>query len=176
MVVLEELEHARARGARIYGELMGYGASGDAGHITQPDEEGRGAAQAMAMALRDAAINPEAVHYINAHGTSTPLGDKAETAAVKKVFGDHARKVAVSSTKSQLGHTLGASGGIELVVCALTLSRGVISPTINLDTPDPACDLDYTPKVAREARVDVTMSNSFGFGGHNASLVLGALK
>ena len=176
VVVLEELEHARARGARIYGELMGYGASGDAGHITQPDEEGRGAAQAMAMALRDAAINPEAVHYINAHGTSTPLGDKAETAAVKKVFGDHARKVAVSSTKSQLGHTLGASGGIELVVCALTLSRGVISPTINLDTPDPACDLDYTPKVAREARVDVTMSNSFGFGGHNASLVLGALK
>jgi 3-oxoacyl-[acyl-carrier-protein] synthase II len=176
VVVLEELEHARARGARIYGELMGYGASGDAGHITQPDEEGRGAAQAMAMALRDAEINPEAVQYINAHGTSTPLGDKAETAAVKKVFGDHARKVAVSSTKSQLGHTLGASGGIELVVCALTVSRGVISPTINLDTPDPACDLDYTPKVAREARVDVAMSNSFGFGGHNASLVLGALK
>jgi 3-oxoacyl-[acyl-carrier-protein] synthase II len=176
VVVLEELEHARARGARIYGELMGYGASGDAGHITQPDEEGRGAAQAMAMALRDAAINPDAVQYINAHGTSTPLGDKAETAAVKKVFGEHARKVAVSSTKSQLGHTLGASGGIELVVCALTVSRGVISPTVNLDTPDPACDLDYTPKVAREARVDVAMSNSFGFGGHNASLVLGALK
>jgi 3-oxoacyl-[acyl-carrier-protein] synthase II len=176
VVVLEELEHARARGARIYGELMGYGASGDAGHITQPDEEGRGAAQAMAMALRDAAINPDAVQYINAHGTSTPLGDKAETAAVKKVFGEHARKVAVSSTKSQLGHTLGASGGIELVVCALTVSRGVIAPTINLDTPDPACDLDYTPKVAREARVDVAMSNSFGFGGHNASLVLGALK
>jgi 3-oxoacyl-[acyl-carrier-protein] synthase II len=176
VVVLEELEHARARGARIYGELMGYGASGDAGHITQPDEEGRGAAQAMAMALRDAAINPDAVQYINAHGTSTPLGDKAETAAVKKVFGPHARSLAVSSTKSQLGHTLGASGGIELVVCALTVSRGVISPTINLDTPDPACDLDYTPKVAREARVDVAMSNSFGFGGHNASLVLGALK
>ena len=176
VVVLEELEHARARGARIYGELMGYGASGDAGHITQPDEEGRGAAQAMAMALRDAAINPDAVQYINAHGTSTPLGDKAETAAVKKVFGPHARSLAVSSTKSQLGHTLGASGGIELVVCALTVSRGVISPTINLDTPDPACDLDYTAKVAREARVDVAMSNSFGFGGHNASLVLGALK
>ena len=176
VVVLEELEHARARGARIYGELMGYGASGDAGHITQPDEDGRGAAQAMAMALRNAAINPDAVQYINAHGTSTPLGDKAETAAVKKVFGEHARTVAVSSTKSQLGHTLGASGGIELVVCALTVSRGVISPTINLDTPDPACDLDYTPKVAREARVDVAMSNSFGFGGHNASLVLGALK
>ncbi|MDA1039601.1 MAG: beta-ketoacyl-ACP synthase II [Planctomycetota bacterium] len=176
VVVLEEFEHARARGARIYGELMGYGASGDAGHITQPDEEGRGAAQSMAMALRDAAINPEAVQYINAHGTSTPLGDKAETAAVKKVFGEQARKLAVSSTKSQLGHTLGASGGIELVVCALTVSRGVIAPTINLDTPDPACDLDYTPKVAREARVDVAMSNSFGFGGHNASLVLGVLK
>jgi 3-oxoacyl-[acyl-carrier-protein] synthase II len=176
VVVLEEFQHARARGARIYGELMGYGASGDAGHITQPDEEGRGAAQAMAMALRDAAIDPEAVQYINAHGTSTPLGDKAETAAVKKVFGEQARKLAVSSTKSQLGHTLGASGGIELVVCALTVSRGVIAPTINLDTPDPACDLDYTPKVAREARVDVAMSNSFGFGGHNASLVLGVLK
>ena len=176
VVVLEELEHARARGARIYGELMGYGASGDAGHITQPDEEGRGASQAMVMALRDAGLQPDAVQYINAHGTSTPLGDKAETAAVKKVFGAHARRLAISSTKSQLGHTLGASGGIELVVCALTVSRGVISPTINLDTPDPACDLDYTPKMAREARVDVAMSNSFGFGGHNASLVLGALK
>ncbi len=176
VVVLEELEHARGRGARIYGELMGYGASGDAGHITQPDDEGRGAAQAMSMALRDAAINPDAVQYINAHGTSTPLGDKAETAAVKKVFGPHARSLAVSSTKSQLGHTLGASGGIELVVCALTVSRGLIAPTINLDTPDPACDLDYTPNVAREAKVDVAMSNSFGFGGHNASLVMGALK
>jgi len=172
VVVLEELEHARNRGARIYGELMGYGASGDAGHITQPDEEGRGAGRAMAMALADAGLNPDAVHYINAHGTSTPLGDKAETAAVKKVFGGHARKVAISSTKSQLGHTLGASGGIELVVCALTVSRGVIAPTINLENPDPDCDLDYTPKVAREAKVDVAMSNSFGFGGHNASLVL----
>ena len=172
VVVLEELEHARNRGARIYGELMGYGASGDAGHITQPDEEGRGAGRAMAMALADAGLNPDAVHYINAHGTSTPLGDKAETAAVKKVFGGHAKKVAISSTKSQLGHTLGASGGIELVVCALTVSRGVIAPTINLENPDPDCDLDYTPKVAREAKVDVAMSNSFGFGGHNASLVL----
>jgi 3-oxoacyl-[acyl-carrier-protein] synthase II len=172
VVVLEELEHARKRGARIYGELLGYGASGDAGHITQPDEEGRGAGRAMAMALADAGLNPDAVHYINAHGTSTPLGDKAETAAVKNVFGDHARKVAISSTKSQLGHTLGASGGIELVVCALTVSRGVIAPTINLENPDPDCDLDYTPKVAREAKVDVAMSNSFGFGGHNASLVL----
>jgi 3-oxoacyl-[acyl-carrier-protein] synthase II len=172
VVVLEEFEHARKRGARIYSELKGYGASGDAGHITQPDDEGRGAAQAMAMALHDAGLSPDAVHYINAHGTSTPLGDKAETKAVKRVFGDHARRVAISSTKSQLGHTLGASGGIELVVCSHTLSRGVITPTINLDNPDPECDLDYTPKVARDAKVDVAMSNSFGFGGHNASLVL----
>jgi 3-oxoacyl-[acyl-carrier-protein] synthase II len=172
VVVLEELEHARKRGARIYGELVGYGASGDAGHITQPDDEGRGAGHAMAMALQDAGITPDAVRYINAHGTSTPLGDKAETAAVKRVFGAHAKKLSISSTKSQLGHTLGASGGIELVVCSLTVSRGIITPTINLDTPDPDCDLDYTPKVAREAQVDVAMSNSFGFGGHNASLVL----
>jgi 3-oxoacyl-[acyl-carrier-protein] synthase II len=175
VVVLEELEHARGRGARIYGELMGYGASGDAGHITQPDEEGRGAAQAMSMALADAGVNVDRVQYVNAHGTSTPLGDKAETVAVKRVFGDHARRLAISSTKSQLGHTLGASGGIELVVCALTINRGVIAPTINLETPDPDCDLDYTPNVAREATVDVAMSNSFGFGGHNASLVLGRL-
>ncbi|MEY3203821.1 MAG: 3-oxoacyl-[acyl-carrier-protein] synthase 2 [Planctomycetota bacterium] len=172
VVVIEELEHARKRGARIYGELKGYGASGDAGHITQPDDEGRGAAHAMAMALKDAGLNPDAVQYINAHGTSTPLGDKAETKAIKRVFGDHAKRLAVSSTKSQLGHTLGASGGIELAVCALIMSRGTISPTINLDTPDPECDLDYVPKVARDAKVDVAMSNSFGFGGHNASLVL----
>jgi 3-oxoacyl-[acyl-carrier-protein] synthase II len=172
VVVLEELEHARRRGARIYGELKGYGATGDAGHITQPDDEGRGAARAMQDALRDAALDVTAVDYINAHGTSTPLGDKAETAAIKRVFGDHARKLAVSSTKSQLGHTLGASGGIELAVTALTMLRGVIAPTINLDTPDPDCDLDYVPNVARDARVNVVMSNSFGFGGHNASLVL----
>jgi 3-oxoacyl-[acyl-carrier-protein] synthase II len=175
VVVLEELEHARRRGAVIYGELMGYGASGDAGHITQPDEEGRGAARAMEMALADAALAPDRVQYVNAHGTSTPLGDKAETAAVKRVFGAHARRLAISSTKSQLGHTLGASGGIELVVCALTIARGVIAPTINLEHPDPDCDLDYTPNVAREATVDVAMSNSFGFGGHNASLVLARL-
>ncbi|MFM7184382.1 MAG: beta-ketoacyl-ACP synthase II [Planctomycetota bacterium] len=172
VLVLEEFEHARARGARIYAELKGYGASGDAGHITQPDEEGRGGAHAMAMALADAGLAPEAVHYINAHGTSTPLGDVAETKAVKRVFGDHAKRLAISSTKSHLGHTLGASGGIEAVVCALTIARNVITPTINLDTPDPECDLDYVPKVAREARVDVAMSNSFGFGGHNGSLVL----
>jgi len=175
IVVLEELEHAQRRGARIYGELKGYGASGDAGHITQPDEEGLGASRAMTIALRDAGLDTEAIDYINAHGTSTPLGDAAETAAVKRVFGPHAKRLALSSTKSQLGHTLGASGGIELVVCALTIDRGVIAPTINLDTPDPDCDLDYTPKVAREAKIRVTMSNNFGFGGHNASLILGRL-
>ncbi len=171
VIVIEELEHARRRGARIYAELKGYGASGDAGHITQPDEEGRGGAHAMTMALQDAGIGPEAVDYINAHGTSTPLGDVAETKAVKRVFGGHAKRLAISSTKSNLGHTLGASGGIEAVVCSLTINRGVITPTINLDTPDPECDLDYVPKVAREAKVDIAMSNSFGFGGHNASLV-----
>jgi 3-oxoacyl-[acyl-carrier-protein] synthase II len=175
VVVLEELEHARRRGARIYGELKGYGASGDAGHITQPDEEGLGASHAMTMALRDAGLDTDAIDYINAHGTSTPLGDAAETAAVKRVFGPHAKRLSLSSTKSQLGHTLGASGGIELVVCALALERDVIPPTINLDTPDPACDLDYTPKVAREARLRATMSNNFGFGGHNASLILSRL-
>jgi 3-oxoacyl-[acyl-carrier-protein] synthase II len=172
IVVLEELEHARQRGAKIYGELRGYGSSGDAGHITQPDEEGRGAARAMAMALEDAELAPEKVGYINAHGTSTPLGDKAETKAIKKVFGEHARRLAVSSIKSHLGHSLGASGGIELVACAMTLERNVIPPTINLETPDPDCDLDYTPNQPREAVVDAVMSNSFGFGGHNASLVL----
>ncbi len=171
VIVVEELEHARRRGARIYAELKGYGASGDAGHITQPDEEGRGGAHAMTMALQDAGIGPEAIDYINAHGTSTPLGDVAETKAVKRVFGGHAKRLAISSTKSNLGHTLGASGGIEAVVCSLTINRGVIAPTINLDTPDPECDLDYVPKAAREAKVDIAMSNSFGFGGHNASLV-----
>ncbi len=175
VVVIEELEHARRRGARIYAELKGYGASGDAGHITQPDEEGRGAGRAMQSALDDAELPADATQYINAHGTSTPLGDKAETAAIKRVFGPHAQKLAVSSTKSQLGHTLGASGGIELVVCALTIARGVITPTINYHTPDPACDLDYTPNIPRDARVDVAMSNSFGFGGHNATLVLARL-
>ncbi len=172
VVVIEEEEHARKRGARIYAELCGYGASGDAGHITQPDEEGRGAAQAMAMALADAGLSPSDVGYINAHGTSTPLGDQAETRAVKRVFGSHARHVPISSTKSHLGHTLGASGGIELVVCALTIDRGVIHPTINLENPDPECDLDYVPGAPRDVRVRVAMSNSFGFGGHNASLVL----
>ena len=176
LLVFEELEHARARGARIYCEVFGAGISTDAGHITQPDENGTGAAYAMADALRDAGINPGDVDYINAHGTSTPLGDKAETLAIKQVFQDHAAKLSISSTKSQLGHTLGASGGIELIVTIQSLLYSVIPPTINLHTPDPDCDLDYTPLQPRERRVKVAMSNSFGFGGHNASLVIGHLR
>lgn len=173
ILVIEELEHARARGARIYGEILGYGVSSDGGHITQPDENGTGAAKAMSYALRDARLNPSEVDYINAHGTSTPLGDQAETTAIKSVFGDHARKVSISSTKSQLGHLLGASGGVELVLCALAIRDSLVPPTINLDTPDPNCDLDYTPNQPRERRISVAMSNSFGFGGHNGSLILG---
>ncbi|MCH5377880.1 MAG: beta-ketoacyl-[acyl-carrier-protein] synthase II, partial [Planctomycetes bacterium] len=176
LLVLEELEHAKARGARIYAEVLGFGASGDAGHITQPDEKGTGAAKAMANALRDARMNGEQVDYINAHGTGTPLGDKAETMALKSVFGQHARALHISSTKSQLGHTLGASGGIELVITVKAIERGLIPPTINLDTPDPDCDLDYTPNKARESDLQIAMSNSFGFGGHNASVIVGQLK
>ena len=176
MIVFEELEHARKRGARIYAEVLGYGASADAGHITQPDEAGTGAARAMKRALEDAQVNPEEVHYINAHGTSTPLGDQAETAAIKLVFGAHARKLGISSTKSQLGHLLGASGGVELVLTVLTMRDGVMPPTINLDTPDPLCDLDYIPNQARQAKVSTAMSNSFGFGGHNASILVGRLR
>jgi 3-oxoacyl-[acyl-carrier-protein] synthase II len=172
ILVLEELEHAKSRGAKIYAEVIGFGASGDAGHITQPDESGHGAAKAMASALRDSRINPEDIVYINAHGTSTPLGDKAETMAIKSVFEEHARRLRISSTKSQLGHTLGASGGIELIVTIKSMERGVITPTINLDTPDPDCDLDYTPNQPRECHVKIAMSNSFGFGGHNASVVV----
>jgi 3-oxoacyl-[acyl-carrier-protein] synthase II len=172
ILVLEELEHARQRGARIYGELIGYGTSADGSHITQPDEEGTGAAKAMELALRDAEIEPSAIDYINAHGTSTPLGDAAETYAIKRIFGDHARKVSVSSTKSQLGHLLGASGGVELILSILAIRDGVIPATINYETPDPKCDLDYTPNEPRERRVQAAMSNSFGFGGHNASLIV----
>ncbi len=153
LVVLEELEHAKARGARIYAEVLGFGASGDAGHITQPDEQGQGAARAMANALRDARWTRPEMDYINAHGTSTPLGDKAETIAMKRVFGEHAHRLSISSTKSHLGHTLGASGGIELVVTVKTIQRGVVPPTINLQTPDPDCDLDYTPNQPREREV-----------------------
>ncbi len=176
MLVFEELEHAKARGAEIYCEVLGCGASGDAGHITSPDEEGAGAARAMANALRDAKLNPSDVCYVNAHGTSTPLGDKAETRAMKAVFGDHAYKVSISSTKSQIGHALGASGGIELVVSVKALVSGVAPPTINLETPDPECDLDYTPNEPRERPLPVCMSNSFGFGGHNASIIIGKLR
>jgi 3-oxoacyl-[acyl-carrier-protein] synthase II len=176
LLLLEELEHARGRGARIYAEVLGYGASCDAGHITQPDEEGAGAARAMQNALDDGALNPDELDYINAHGTSTPLGDKAETKAVKKVFGDHARRLSISSTKSQLGHSLGASGGIEMVITVKTLQRSVVPPTINLETPDPECDLDYTPNQPKERRLRAAMSNSFGFGGHNASVVVGQLR
>jgi 3-oxoacyl-[acyl-carrier-protein] synthase II len=176
LLVIEELEHAKARDARIYAEVLGFGASGDAGHITQPDEQGTGAARAMSNALRDARVNPESVDYINAHGTSTPLGDKAETTAIKRVYGDHARKLSISSTKSLIGHSLGASGGIELIATVKTLEQGVIHPTINLQTPDPDCDLDYTPNQARQRAVKVAMSNSFGFGGHNASVVVGQLR
>ena len=176
ILVFEELEHAKARGAKIYGEVLGYGASADAGHITQPDENGTGAARAMSSALRDAKLDPTAIDYINAHGTSTPLGDKAETVAVKRVFEDHAYKLNVSSTKSQLGHLLGASGGVELIFSLLALRDQVCPPTINLDTPDPACDLNYTPKTPQQRKINAVMSNSFGFGGHNASVIAGALR
>jgi 3-oxoacyl-[acyl-carrier-protein] synthase II len=173
VIVIEAEEVARARGARVYAELLGYGMSADGTHITAPDEEGRGGARAMRMCLEDGRTDPSEIGYINAHGTSTPLGDIAETKAVKSVFGDHAYKLMMSSTKSQLGHLLGASGGVEIVACALGLSRGVLPPTINLDNPDPECDLDYIPHVAREVRVKKILTNSFGFGGHNASLLIG---
>jgi 3-oxoacyl-[acyl-carrier-protein] synthase II len=172
IVILEELEHAKKRNAKIYCELVGYGMSADAYHITAPDEQGKGAQMAMQLALRDAGLNPENVDYINAHGTSTPLGDVAETRAIKSLFKDHARKVAISSTKSEIGHLLGASGGVEAVITALSIHNNLIPPTINLDNPDPECDLDFTPHKARERRVGIAMSNSFGFGGHNASLVM----
>ena len=176
LLILEELEHAKARGATIYAEMLGYGASADGGHITQPDAEGTGAARAMSGALRDAALDPSEIDYINAHGTSTPLGDQAETVALKKVFGDNIRNVSISSTKSQLGHLLGASGGVELILCMLALRDQVCPPTINYDTPDPKCDLDYTPNEPRSRTINAIMSNSFGFGGHNASLVAGKVR
>jgi 3-oxoacyl-[acyl-carrier-protein] synthase II len=176
LLVLEELEHARKRGAKIFCEVLGFGASADAGHITQPDEQGAGAGRAMSDALANAQLNPADIGYINAHGTSTPLGDKAETQAIKRVFGDAARTLSISSTKSQLGHSLGASGGVEMVVTVKALTSGVIPPTINLTHPDPDCDLDYTPNTARERRFNFAMSNSFGFGGHNASVVIGQVR
>ena len=171
ILVLETLEHAQKRGARIYAEIVGYGSTCDAYHMTAPDPEGHGAANSMKEALGDAGIAPSEVDYINAHATATPLGDKAETLAIKSVFGANAAKVAISSTKSMTGHLLGASGGLEAMVCILAIYYGIIPPTINYEQPDPDCDLDYVPNVARKAVVDVALSNSFGFGGHNATLV-----
>jgi 3-oxoacyl-[acyl-carrier-protein] synthase II len=175
VVVLESLDHARARGARIYCELAGYAATSDAYHITQPDPDGRGLSLAMSRALANAGVNPGQIDYINAHGTSTPYNDKFETLAIKKVFGDHARKVAISSTKSMTGHLLGAAGGIESVICVKTLQTQTIAPTINLEDPDPDCDLDYVPNVARPAPVRAVLSNNLGFGGQNAAMIFRAL-
>lgn len=175
ILVLESLEHAQARGARIYCELAGYAATCDAFHITQPDPDGKGLSMAMKRALASASVAPETVDYINAHGTSTPYNDKFETLAIKKVFGEHAHKVAVSSTKSMTGHLLGAAGGIESVVSAKTIQTGMIAPTINLAEPDPDCDLDYVPNQARAAKVRTVLSNNLGFGGQNAAVVFRAL-
>jgi 3-oxoacyl-[acyl-carrier-protein] synthase II len=170
-MVLEELEHARARGAPIYAELSGFGMSGDAHHITAPPEDGDGARLAMANALRDAQLNPSDVQYLNAHATSTPLGDRAETVAIKRAFGAHAARLAVSSTKSMTGHLLGAAGVVEAIFCVLALRDQVAPPTTNYETPDPDCDLDYVPNHARPMKIDVAVSNSFGFGGTNGTLV-----
>ena len=171
VVVLEELEQARARGATIYGEVTGFGMSGDAHHITAPPADGEGAARCMTVAMKDAGLNPEDIDYINAHGTSTPLGDRAESDAIKTSFGDHAYKVTISSTKSMTGHLLGAAGGVEAIFSLLSIRDGIIPPTINLDNPGEGCDLDYTPLNAREMRINTAMSNSFGFGGTNGTLV-----
>lgn len=171
ILVLEEYEHAKARGAKIYAEIVGYGATGDAYHITAPAPNGEGAARAIQQAIEDAGIDPTEIGYINAHGTSTPYNDLYETMAVKTVFGDHAYKLAMSSTKSMTGHLLGAAGGIEAIFTALALKEGILPPTINLHNPDPECDLDYVPNEARKADIQYAMSNSLGFGGHNASLV-----
>jgi 3-oxoacyl-[acyl-carrier-protein] synthase II len=175
ILLIEEFEHARRRGAHIYAEVLGAGATADAYNITAPHPDGAGASRAMQVALKDAGIGVADVQYVNAHGTSTELGDAAETKAIKTVFGPHAAKLAVSSTKSMVGHLLGASGGVEAIAVAMTIKTGIIHPTINLNTPDPACDLDYVPNTARETRVRHAISNSFGFGGHNTCLVLGAV-
>ncbi|MGB4309331.1 MAG: beta-ketoacyl-ACP synthase II [Candidatus Cloacimonadaceae bacterium] len=171
-LVLEELEHALARGAHIYAEIAGYGATDDAFHITAPTDDGEGSTRAMLAAIKDAGMKPEDVDYINAHGTSTPLNDKGETMSIKTAFGDHARKLKINSSKSMVGHMLGAAAGIEAIACVKTIETGIIHPTINLDNPDPLCDLDYTPHKAVEAKVDVALSNSLGFGGHNAALII----
>ena len=171
-LVLESLDHALMRGAPIIAELIGYGNSNDARDMVAADENGAGAARAMKMAIRKAAIAPEAIDYINAHGTGTPLNDSSETQAIKSVFGAHAQRLAISSTKSMLGHMMGAAGSVEALICALVIHEGCIPPTINLEQPDPHCDLDYVPNVMREARVDVALSNSIGLGGHNSALIL----
>ncbi len=171
ILVLESLAHAKARGANILAEIVGYGASGDAFHITAPDPDGAGAARAMACAVQRAGISPDMVDYVNAHGTSTPLNDKLETMAFKAVFGEHARKMAINSTKSMTGHALGAAGGLESVVCIKSLQTGLIAPTINLDNPDPDCDLDYTPHKAKERQVRYALNTNLGFGGHNVALI-----
>ena len=176
LVILEELEHAKKRGANIYAEMVGYGMSGDAYHMTAPDPTGEGAAKCMEESLKDAKISPSDLTYINAHGTSTELNDKIETKAIKKVLGPHAKKVAVSSTKSMMGHLLGAAGGVEFIVCALAIKENVIPPTINYEHPDPECDLDYVPNKARKMPVESAISNAFGFGGHNATLTLKKFK
>jgi 3-oxoacyl-[acyl-carrier-protein] synthase II len=165
------LEHAKARGAKIYGEIVGYGSTADAFRITDQHPEGRGAISCMAMALQNAGLSGNDVHYINAHGTSTAVNDKVETLAIKKVFGDQAYKIPVSSTKSMLGHLIAAAGATELIVCLLAIRDNVLPPTINYETPDPECDLDYVPNAAREQRCDIAMSNSFGFGGQNIALL-----
>lgn len=176
LVVLEEAGHALKRGAKIYCEVAGYGMTGDAYHITAPDPSGDGCVRAMWGALKDAGMKPEDIDYVNAHGTSTYLNDKIETIALKKVFDNYARKLSISSTKSMTGHLLGAAGGVEFIVCSLAMMRGIVPPTINLDTPDPECDLDYVPNKARDLKVEAAMSNALGFGGHNASIVIKNFK
>jgi 3-oxoacyl-[acyl-carrier-protein] synthase II len=176
LIVLETLEHAQKRNAHIYAEFIGYGMSCDAYHITAPDPDGDGAARAMQAALKDAGLNPEEVDYINAHGTSTKLNDKIETLAIKRALSSHAKKVMISSTKSTMGHLLGAAGGVELIVCVLTIKDGIVMPTINYEYPDPECDLDYVPNIARKTKVNVCLSNSLGFGGHNATLIVRKFK
>jgi len=171
VIVLEELEHAKKRGAKIYCELSGYGNTADAYHLTAPSPNGEGASRCMKMALRNGGLNIEDISYINAHCTSTPQGDICETQAIKTVFGERAKKIAVSSTKGATGHMLGAAGAVEMTVCALAIKHGVVPPTINLQNPDPECDLDYVPNTARELKVNAIINNSFGFGGHNASIV-----
>jgi 3-oxoacyl-[acyl-carrier-protein] synthase II len=172
VVILEELNHARRRGAKIFGEVVGYGMTADAFHITAPAPEGEGAARAMIMSLKDGGVSPDAVDYINAHGTSTELNDKYETTAIKRVFGEHAHRVMISSSKSMTGHLLGAAGGIEFAITLLAISEGCVPPTINYEFPDPECDLDYVPNEARKANIRCAITNSFGFGGQNACLTL----